>query len=233
MTKIICRTTIVVIIALTMLAGSALAYLVDSDAWFEGESSAILFGTGGKTDIIANIDDAINGYYVGIDFSSVIFDSGDGLFNFGAGAGLSDYVEFQFRGGDAFDVLVDFNGTDGSSLYRAEFNPFELDYVIDFGTIDGFTFTADTIDYVEFWIYNGNPGFDIYLNGWVNGKIEAYYYIELEFNEGSWDVGFSIDSAINPNLLDGGEVPEPGTLLLLGTGVVGLGLIARRRMSKK
>jgi len=31
----------------------------------------------------------------------------------------------------------------------------------------------------------------------------------------------------------GGEVPEPGTILLLGSGIIGLGIIARRRMSKK
>jgi hypothetical protein len=31
----------------------------------------------------------------------------------------------------------------------------------------------------------------------------------------------------------GGEVPEPGTIFLLGTGIVGLGVIARRKMAKK
>jgi len=32
---------------------------------------------------------------------------------------------------------------------------------------------------------------------------------------------------------DGSEVPEPGSILLLGTGILGISLIARRKLSKK
>ena len=35
----------------------------------------------------------------------------------------------------------------------------------------------------------------------------------------------------NPN--DPTETPEPGTILLLGTGIIGLGIIAKRKMGKK
>jgi len=39
----------------------------------------------------------------------------------------------------------------------------------------------------------------------------------------------------NPDVsLDGTpEVPEPGTILLLGTGIIGLGLVAKRKLNKK
>ena len=35
------------------------------------------------------------------------------------------------------------------------------------------------------------------------------------------------------NFCQGEPIPEPGTILLLGTGIIGLGLVARRKMTKK
>jgi len=64
----------------------------------------------------------------------------------------------------------------------------------------------------------------VYLNGWRLGVKDDYTFVSSEITSMTWDQG-TVFGTQEP------VIPEPGTLLLLGTGILGLlGYIRRRRM---
>ena len=64
-------------------------------------------------------------------------------------------------------------------------------------------------------------------NGGKSTKVITTLNTDLDNNPGSHDVTWNYDGG------GGGQVPEPGTILLLGSGLIGLALYGRRKFNKK
>ena len=115
---------------------------------------------------------------------------------------------FLFQGTGSFASLAPFSAVTVGTINTATKDA-------DPWTIGGFTFTPDLV-YVS---ANGNF-WDVIMYGWLTAATydDTRYGFSLSTNPG---YGTDVFSAIN--------VPEPGTVALLGAGAFGLLLIRRRR----
>jgi len=218
MKNIFFKVAIAAVIALTMMGGSALAGYTD------------LYGTGSLYDKEGNLtSDAFEAYSVTAWFECYDFSGNEETLN-------NFEVSFRFRDSDKL-ILDEFWLDRG---WRVEYSdPFDFGE-ISFGEIGGFTFTADSYQedywYIEYneVLNDGLQFINIYLNGWINQVSPITYDIQIAQNEDNrniWEVWVWGDFDDLPNAVPP-EVPEPGTMALLGTGLLGIAAMARRKMKK-
>lgn len=123
--------------------------------------------------------------------------------------------------------------------YSSDDDPCSLDNMdacgLGFGVIDGFTFFIEKITDVVFdYVGNGSgesERFSLGMTGWVLHEDFAptpfRYTFSADTTRGNpWSWTMNLDPYNPPT------IPEPGTLVLLGSGLLGAAIIARKKMRK-
>ena len=138
-----------------------------------------------------------------------------------------EYIGFDFRDVDTLDWLVEFRGISGT--YAG----------LEFGTVEGFTFWIGEIDpehsyllpvgnnamFVNVVMYGQVSNDELY---WAADAMYTFVLHSTDLAANTWSWSMDVRILDNPP-----EVPEPGTLVLLGTGLLGAAIVARKKMAKK
>jgi hypothetical protein len=116
------------------------------------------------------------------------------------------------------------------------FYVFENTYSLD----DGYGFADDFLSFASNVSFDGVDYWEVDNNGknaeWIRLDNNVTTNIVFENKnqvDATWFVGDYCDPRIEDCELGMDPVPEPGSILLLGTGILGLGLAARRKLGKK
>jgi len=225
------------IFAVTLLAGSALADTIGDSVGniaFHGTARQILNDDG---DIYAFTVLEDNEFYPGKGIFSFLKSMPTGIFD----GYIPDLAWNPLTGLKGFPAIDNMSFKDELSLAVLD-NVFLWSFYscdgVPLGSIEGFSFCSSKLsNYYENFTVEGQGLISFTLSGSVifEGKeYDATYTVQFENNNYNarpdiwlWDIDVDVYERETPP-----EAPEPGTLVLLGTGIMGAAIVARKKIKK-
>ena len=253
MKKNIYKIAIMAIVAMTLMAGSALADTIADKLEFGTHAGSVkwvgMAKEGAYSDSVEDWvyrndngdiwamtvqeylypDGSPTGTYGGWLSSTGVFDGfipGSTWIPYDKTDGFPRMIGMEFKDFDTSDILTNIH------MFNTMAGELEL-----LGTSEGFRFFTES-----FFIDGDNP----FVDTPTRISFNMYGIVDYNFGEEIWDATYTI-SFTNDHPEDPSnwswhidvdvyerppEVPEPGTLLLLGTGLLGAAITARRKIKK-
>lgn len=151
----------------------------------------------------------------------------------------SGYYLGTFAGNNSLDYVQDL-----AQIYLGDEGfAFDVDFKIDTPAISDGSLTITWSEDMKSGTWLLSDAYEIGFYVVKAGPNFALYYVDPFQSSGIWSTtNLIVGHGNNPEIshfsayptegFGGGEIPEPSTLLLIGTGILGLGIIGRKKLQK-